>query len=419
MAVGTKLVSMAVAVLSVPILLRLLGVQDYGTWVTLTSLIAFISLLDLGVGNNLRNAVASATDTAELARARDEFVGFFQLLIVVSLCALLLFAVSVAFSSLLQGNLSASILLYGPLLLMLPTMLGASVLQGYRATGLQAMIQASSSWMFFLLTAAFAWAGRSVTLPQLSIGWSVFYSATAALVFGIALRVLRLPLSRLTQWRLSSLPKERLRIGLEFLALQLSSLVLYGLGNALIYHSLGADEVARYDVLNKIFQVALSFFTIIIGVMWTEIARHRAHKNRDALWRIYRRLWLASVASSLAFVGGALAAPWIIDHWTHHRLQVSSGEALAVALLACIQSMAYAGAVFMNAFERIRLQVMLAGVSIVLMIPLSLLLMRLGAGIAAVPLAAAALTLLPALACNGIAVSLIRSVPAGAGHRVD
>jgi hypothetical protein len=97
----------------------------------------------------------------------------------------------------------------------------------------------------------------------------------------------------------------------------------------------------------------------------------------------------------------------LIDHWTRHRLQVSSAEAIAVAALASIQAIAYVGAVFMNAFEKIRIQVVLAGVSIALMIPLTFALMDNGYGIAAVPLSAMILTLPPAIACNRIAMKLV------------
>ena len=53
LAMTAKLASMAVSLVSVPLLLQLLGTHTYGTWATLTSLIAFIGLLDLGVGNSL------------------------------------------------------------------------------------------------------------------------------------------------------------------------------------------------------------------------------------------------------------------------------------------------------------------------------------------------------------------------------
>ena len=400
---------MGVAVFSVPLLLSLLGTRDYGTWVTLTSLVAFIGLLDLGVGNSLRNSVAAAGDSVG-EDVRAEFVEALHLLAGVGLAALLVFAIGSRFPSSLSEHLLPAALLYAPPLICLPLLLGNSVLQGAKAAGLQAVLQTSGSCAFFLLVGLLAWIGHSPTLEQLALAWSGFYVLALLAAFAIGLRVLRLPVRQLLTRPLTRAPRGRLRVGLEFLVLQLASLILFNLGNMLIFRKLGAGEVARFDVVNKIFQVGLSFFTIIVGVMWSEIARHRADANEHALWLVFRRLALAAACFSGLAIAGAALAPWLIDHWTGHRLQVTAQEGLALATLVSIQSFAYVGAVFMNAFERVRAQIALAVVSIVLLVPVSSWLMNRGAGIMAVPLTSGALTLLSVVLCNLYAIRLVRSV---------
>ncbi len=64
----------------------------------------------------------------------------------------------------------------------------------------------------------------------------------------------------------------------------------------------------------------------------------------------------------------------------------------------------------MNAFERIRVQIALGIVSVVLMVPLSVWLMSRGLGIVAVPLSATLLTLLPMVVCNLHAIHLVRGI---------
>ena len=414
-AMVAKLASMTVAVLSVPLLLSLLGTDRYGTWATLTSLVAFISLLDLGVGNSMRNSVASMSAAAE-ETVRLEFIGFFRLLCVVGLLATLVFCLLVPSLSLAGGHRAAVWLLYGPLLLLLPLLLGGSVLQGAHATGLQAVLQSASGWGFFAFIALLSWQNWVPSISDLALAWSLFYTAALLVMFGVALRRLRLPARRLLHGSLASLPTGRLRVGLEFLVLQLSSLMLYSLGNMLVFRHLGPAEVARYDVVNKIFQVGLGLYTIVIGVMWSEIAKFRAAGDAPALVRTLRRLAVIAVLFSVASLLGAFALPTLVDLWTRRHIQVTSGEALAVAGLVSVQSLAYVGAVFMNAFEQVRLQTVLAVASIFLMIPLSSVFMDRGLGIASVPLAAMLLTLLPMIVCNLYAVRLVRSVrPPDAG----
>lgn len=408
-AMAAKLASMAVAVLSVPLLLALLGTDRYGTWATLTSLVAFVSLLDLGVGNSMRNSVASMSPAVEES-VRLEFIGFFRLLCVVALVATVSFCLMIPELDLAAGHRVAASLLYVPLLLLLPLLLGGSVLQGARATGLQAVLQAAGGWGFLAFIGLLAWLDRTPGISDLALVWSVCYVAALLVMFALALRTLHLPARRLLRGSVASLPPGRLRVGLDFFILQLSSLVLYSLGNMLVFHHLGASEVARYDVVNKIFQVGLSLYTIVIGVMWSEIAKYRAAGDAAALARTLRRLAAIAVLFSTVCLLGTVATPAVVDLWTQHRIHVSTREALAVAGLVSIQSLAYVGAVFMNAFEHIRLQIVLAVFSIVLMVPLASIFMERGVGIVSVPLAAMLLTLLPMIVCNLYARRLVRDV---------
>lgn len=411
-AAATRVVSMVIAIVSVPLLLELIGTESYGTWVTLTALIAFIGMLDLGVGNSLRNSVAGMIDEATGEPVRQEFAAFFRLLCGVALVALLLFGVALTQFPLLLHNQMAALLLYGPLLLLLPLLLGASVLQGARAVGLQSLLQSAGGWLFFVFIGVCHWLQWTPGLAQLAAVWSGFYAASAMVVFGIALRTLKLPLVQLARRGSGGLPVGRLKVGVSFLVLQLSALTLYSLGNAILYHSLGANEVARYDVLNKIFQVGLSFYTIVIGVMWSEIARLRALDDFDALRSVYRKMTVIAVVFCVGAFLVAVLAPDLVRLWTRQAIQVSRIEALAAAALVSLQSLAYVGAVFMNAFEEVRAQVVLACVSVVLMLPISLLFIAQGWGIAAVPAAACLLTLLPMLVCHVKAWALIRQSPA-------
>ena len=408
-AMAAKLATMAVSVLSVPLLLQLLGTQSYGTWATLTSLITFISLLDLGAGNSIRNSVASIAPASEEA-VRLEFVGFFQILCGVALIAVLALYVLLPQSDLTLENRVAAWRLYAPMLLLLPLLLGANVLQGAQASGLQAILQAAGGWGFLAFIALLAWLAQPPAIVDLALAWSICYTFALLATFALALRILRLPPRGLAHWSIATLRKGRLRVGIEFFVLQLASLVLYSLGNVLIFRHLGSAEVARYDVLNKIFQVGMSLYTIVIGVMWSEIAKFRASGDAAALARTLRRLAAVAVMFSLGCLIAAFAAPLIVEQWTRHRIQVTYTEALAVAGLASIQSLAYVGAVFMNAFEKISVQIALGAISILLMIPLSSAFMAAGVGIASVPLAAMLLTLLPMVVCNLYAVRLVRSV---------
>ena len=67
---GNKLIGMAISFLSVPLTIGYLGTERYGAWVTIGSLLAWLSLTDFGLGNGLTNAVTTAAgqDRSDLVR---------------------------------------------------------------------------------------------------------------------------------------------------------------------------------------------------------------------------------------------------------------------------------------------------------------------------------------------------------------
>lgn len=407
LSLASKVVSMGVAVLSVPVLLQLLSQEDYGTWVTLTSLLAWVAMLDLGVGNSLRNSVGGMVDDAEAATVQREFIAFFRLLALVGVLACASLAAASLWFPLLARNRTIAFSLYLPVLLLLPLLLGGSVLLGARAVGVQSLLQSAGSWLFFGFIVVLHWTRGHAALIELAAAWSGFYALCLVAIFLLALRHLHVRPAQLLSRPEGAIPPGRLKVGLSFLVLQLSSLALYSLGNTIIYQSLGSAEVARYDVLNKIFQVGLSFFTIVIGVSWAEISRLRALQDFAALRILYRRTLALALGFSACAIAAAVVAPDLVRAWTGGRIEVTAAEATTIAALVSIQALAYVGAVFMNAFEQIRLQVVLSWVSIAAMLPLAHLLLAAGHGIRAVPLAASALTLLPLVLCNAKALALI------------
>ena len=79
-AAAAKVVSIGTAFVSVPLTLHYLGVERYGMWMTMSSLIATFAFADLGIGNGVLNAVAAAHGRDDRAAIRG-FVssGFFAL----------------------------------------------------------------------------------------------------------------------------------------------------------------------------------------------------------------------------------------------------------------------------------------------------------------------------------------------------
>ena len=67
-----KAISMAAGLITVPLTLNYLGVERYGMWMTISSVVALLAFTDMGIGNGLLNSIAEANgkDDRQLARQR-------------------------------------------------------------------------------------------------------------------------------------------------------------------------------------------------------------------------------------------------------------------------------------------------------------------------------------------------------------
>ncbi|HEX3524994.1 MAG TPA: hypothetical protein VHT52_23270 [Stellaceae bacterium] len=68
-----RAIGLLTTLVTVPLAIRYLGGERYGLWMTITSLIAMIGFLDLGIGNALIGAIAEAQARNDREQARGAF----------------------------------------------------------------------------------------------------------------------------------------------------------------------------------------------------------------------------------------------------------------------------------------------------------------------------------------------------------
>ena len=153
----------------------------------------------------------------------------------------------------------------------------------------------------------------------------------------------------------------------------------------------------------SIFTIA---FSTLIAIAWTEISRTKAACDYVRLANIRRLLHVVvicfTVAAALAcYLSGPLTKALT-------GIAVPSSATSAFAVFVSIQMLAFTSAVFLNAFERLRAQIIAALVSIPVFLGVALALLANGWGMPAIPIASA-VAVLPSLAvCYVIAHRLVR-----------
>lgn len=392
----------------VPILIEEIGTQNYGLWVTLISITTWIGMFDFGIGYGLRNRVTLSLTNSSMD-LHKELVNTQRLYLYITLLLSILFFILLHTNDFLIENNSYALVIYLPVLFLFPTKIAAQILQGARkvhyvniANSIKAFL-----WLVVLVSVTLDKVFKFGLLELLIIN-SIISSLHSIGLYILSFRLLHIQKLKLKMFVGEISFNESILVGLKFFLLQISSVLMFSVGNYLVYTNLTAESVTKYDTINKLFLTASSFFNIIVNVYWSEITYAKGNKNNSRLREIYKTLWVIVLLVAFIAIVCSPLATWFIEVWTAGKVLVTYSEVIWFSSLFSIQVIAYVGAVFLNAFEVMKVQIFFAIVNIVLFVPFVLIGFELYPKFIVVPVVTSILLIPNLLACHYVTTNLIR-----------
>jgi O-antigen/teichoic acid export membrane protein len=310
-AVVGKGVALLVSVVSVSLTVKYLGVERYGVWVTISTLLAWIQLADLGLGNGLLNAVSKAYGVNRPDLAQRYVATAFWMLCGV---AILLGAVSMIVWGItdwlslfnLQSTLMSSevpsaiaIALFFTLsslpLTTVDKVLGAYQ-EGSIANYWTAISNLASLVGVILVT---QWQGNLVWLIIGFSGTIFFVKVVSSIwLFGFHKPWLAPRLSAIGGEGLSTLAT----VGGTFFIIQIAGLILFQTDNLIIAHYLGVAQVTPYSVTWRLFSFTTLIQAIIFPYLWP--AYTEAYVRNDFGWirRTFRANMLVTMSVTVPII---------------------------------------------------------------------------------------------------------------------
>lgn len=365
----SKAVSVLSLFVSVPLAVHYLGQERYGLWVTMTSVIMWLGVSDLGLGPTLVNAVARAKARSEPEHAARLVATGFWLLVAIGVLLILALASSyrfVSWTGLFNVPNQALAQEVGPAFtgLLLCFAIGLP---------LSCVAQVQSALQEGYV--ASAWSAVGTVLGLLGLGLAIWTGANLTwLVASVALGpVLAAAANALNDWgrrrpelrpRLGNfrraLVKELLGRGSLFILMQISVAVVFNSDNFIAAQLFGLESVTAYTVPQRLFSLCPLVLNFFFTPLWP--AYHEAKTKGDVEWvkRTFRRSLLTAFGLSVpAAIVGILAAPWFVAHWVGPDLQIPRTLILGLGL-ACVQlSVAGALGMFLNGLDVIGPQAVL------------------------------------------------------------
>jgi O-antigen/teichoic acid export membrane protein len=320
-----KVVVLATTIISVPLTFRYLGLDRYGLWMTISSFVLFLGFADLGVGNGLVAAISKANGEDDKLLAQRQVSCAFILLCVLASAILCLLAAtyhlipwakfygtSTALAGREAGPATAILIACTALSMPLGTVLRVQL--GYQQGFVGDLWNAAGN--------ALALAGIIVVthlgggLPQLVLAVAgIPVLATAAnwsFQFFHTRPWLRPRLSLYSPGAAMQLAA----VGGLFFVQQCFGLLYYVSDNIVIARTMGASDVARYAVMQRIFSIGLVAQYFMIP-LWPAIGEAIARRDFSWAHRIVRRaITISLLLGSGCAVVLLCASRWIMRHFS-------------------------------------------------------------------------------------------------------
>lgn len=308
--IASKGLTMLVSAVTLPLTVRYLGKLEYGIWVTVSTSVVMLAVLDLGIANTLTNFISKAFAQGDEAMAQKYFAT--ALWITVGIAAIFGACGTVVFRWVDWASLFR---LHDPLiaiqarrcvgiaflffLLSLPLNLANKVLSGYQEVHLANYFGALNSVLGLVaIVGTVLLHGTLVTLM------AAYCTATllGTLLLNLWLCIWHRP--GVMPWPRAitrDMTHDLFGEGVLFFVLQLTGLVVFNSDNLVIAHYLGAAEVTPYSVAWRLCGYASMFQAMLVPSLWPAFSE--AYYRSDLSW--IRRTYHRVMRGSLLAVGVA------------------------------------------------------------------------------------------------------------------
>jgi O-antigen/teichoic acid export membrane protein len=350
---AVRAVGLVAGLVTVPLLLRYLGKEQFGLWTAITSIVTWATLFDLGLSAGLVNLVARAHGREDQAGAREAFATAFVALLAVSATLAVLVAVTlplVPWASVLgaRGVLPDDVVRWsvgaalGAFLIGLPLGTVPQVYAGYQKTY---VLNGFNLLGTVLGLAVLVWAvlGRA-PMPILVLS----LSAGGLLASSLALAYARRALPWI-QFRVAHVSREALRAlaarSIPIFLFQLGALAVNETQVIILARRSGLSTVTDYSVAFRLYAVIASL--IQLGTASFVPPLREASERGDHAWALRAFRNLQVIRTTLAGIGGLgliFLGNLVLQVWLGRTDMVfgpSVWVAFAVLLLASVWGAAY------------------------------------------------------------------------------
>lgn len=376
-----KFLSIATNLLLVPITIHYINPTRYGIWLTLSSIIGWLSFFDIGFGNGLRNKFAEAIAKGNTELARIYVSTTYAILFIIILFVLILYlfinpllnwAIILNSPSSMANELSLIALIVFTFfclqfILQLVTTIIIADQQPAKASFLNFLGSILSLIIIFILTkitsGSLLYLGIAMSAAPVIIllGSSFWFYTRNYKDFAPSLKFIKFTYAR-----------DLFYLGFKFFIIQISVILLYQTSNMIIVQLFGPAEVTSYNVAYKYFGIVPMIFNIVLTPFWSAFTD--AYTMNDLAWirKVIKRLqffWMLIIFLTLLML---LISEPVYNIWVGDVVTVPFALSAVLALYVLINCWCGIYSYFLNGVGKIKLQLYASLIGGVINVPLAI-----------------------------------------------
>jgi O-antigen/teichoic acid export membrane protein len=372
--------SAIIVLLMVPLTLKILGVYNNGVWLTISSILVWIDLMDIGLGNGLRNAVAKYAALGDVEKVREAVSSTYFMLAIIVVPFILLFSAVIACSdmySALGADPAITHDLNTVLIVALTIASSTFVLKvtgnfymGLQLPAVNSLIICLGHTVALLLTFALYISGNHsllmvvvVNTASLFILWAVSIPYTFRKKYPQycpSLKYINLKMAR-----------SLCSTGLQFFVIQICGIVLFMTTNIIISKAFSPAEVTPYQVAYRYFNIAFVLFSTICVPFWNATTDAYARKDFGWIRSSSRKLNLLIVGIFMMLCVMVLVSDFVYDVWVGSDVAISHELSLSTAVYVFIMCYSLRYSYILNGINVLRIQLVFIIIATVVFLPLA------------------------------------------------
>lgn len=371
--------SAIVVLLMVPLTLRCLGAYQNGVWLTISSLLVWIDQMDIGLGNGLRNKLATHIAHGEREKARMIVSSTVAMLCCITV-PIALFLTVMVWTTDVYAFLNVDVSCIPQLRTALASAVAIvcitfimkfinNVYMGLQLPAVSNLIMAGCQTASLIFTWLLLYFDKSTFL-------NVVLANTLAPLF---IYLLAYPITFCVKYRWLS-PSVRYvnlhsalelgNIGIKFFWLQIAAVLQFMTANILISKFFTPEMVTPYQIAYRYMSLIIVAFTVVCMPFWN--ATTDAYERGDMEWirRASQKMNRLTMLIAIALILMTLVSPWVYDLWIGDGCHVPLSMTVLMALYVFLLVISMRYSYFLNGVGALRLQLYMT-FTVLIFIPLS------------------------------------------------